>query len=87
VGVQALPDEGEAALRIADSDPGLLGEPCADADDTSYLPMFRLPMLVSEGTKEVMGAARERAVRREIPLVASTADLFGTGTTPRTGPR
>lgn len=32
--------------------PEVIGEPYADADGTPYLPMFRQPVLVFEGTKE-----------------------------------
>lgn len=59
--------------------PELIGEPYADADGTGYLPMFRQPVLVFEGTKETLVSAHQRAVRRELPLAVFTADLFATG--------
>ena len=61
------------------ANPELLGEPYADADGTLYLPMFRQPVLVFEGDKEVLTAAHERAVRRGLPTAVFTAELFGTG--------
>ncbi|MFJ3589453.1 DUF2000 family protein [Streptomyces sp. NPDC090231] len=59
--------------------PELVGEPYADADDTSYLPMFRQPVLVLEGGKEVLTAAHTRAISRGVPLSVFTFDLFSTG--------
>jgi hypothetical protein len=61
------------------TDPGLIGEPYADADGTAYLPMFRQPVLVLAGDKAVLTAAHERAVRRGLPVAVFTAELFGTG--------
>ncbi len=59
--------------------PEVIGEPYADADDTPYLPMFRQPVLVFAGSKEVLTAAHQRAVGRNLPLAVFTSDLFGTG--------
>lgn len=59
--------------------PEVVGEPYADADDTSYLPMFRQPVLVFEGTKELLTTAHGRAVGRGVPLSVFTSDLFATG--------
>ncbi|MFD9376436.1 DUF2000 family protein [Streptomyces sp. NPDC059999] len=59
--------------------PEVVGEPYQDADGTSYLPMFRQPVLVFEGGKEAVTAAHERAVRRGLPTAVFTSDLFGTG--------
>jgi hypothetical protein len=59
--------------------PELIGEPYEDADGTPYLPMFRQPVLVLEGSKEVLTAAHQRTVARELPLAVFTADLFETG--------
>jgi hypothetical protein len=63
------------------ADPGLLGEPYADADadGTPYLPMFRQPVLVLAGDAEVLAAAHERAVRRGMPAAVFTEELFSTG--------
>lgn len=64
---------------LAAAYPQLLGEPYADADGTAYLPMFGQPVLVLEGGKEVLKAAHERSLRRELPVSVFTGDLFRTG--------
>lgn len=64
---------------IAAANPGLLGEPYADADGTAYLPMFGQPVLVLAGSKETLAAAHRRAVARGVPISVFTADLFATG--------
>lgn len=64
---------------IAQRAPEVIGEPYADADGTEYLPMFRQPVLVFEGSKEDLGAAHGRAVSRDVALAVFTADLFATG--------
>ncbi|WP_240979637.1 DUF2000 domain-containing protein [Streptomyces sp. HNM0574] len=59
--------------------PELIGAPYEDADGTGYLPMFRQPVLVLEGTKETLTAAHGRALSRALPRAVFTADLFSTG--------
>ncbi|MFJ8083779.1 DUF2000 family protein [Streptomyces sp. NPDC096205] len=59
--------------------PEVIGEPYADADGTPYLPMFRQPVLVFEGTKETLTAAHGRALARALPRALFTSDLFATG--------
>ncbi|MFJ7201042.1 MULTISPECIES: DUF2000 family protein [unclassified Streptomyces] len=59
--------------------PEVIGEPYADADGTAYLPMFRQPVLVFEGTKEMLTTAHGRALSRLLPSAVFTSDLFGTG--------
>jgi hypothetical protein len=59
--------------------PEVIGEPYEDADGTRYLPMFRQPVMVFEGTKETLTKSRERAVSRAVALSVFTADLFATG--------
>ncbi|MEU5685914.1 DUF2000 domain-containing protein [Streptomyces venezuelae] len=59
--------------------PEVVGEPYADADGTPYLPMFRQPVMVFEGTKEVVTAAHRRALSRDLPRSVFTSDLFATG--------
>jgi hypothetical protein len=66
-------------VQIAAVNPQLVGEPYADADDQSYLPLLGIPVLVFEGSKENLVAARERALRRELPLAVYTSDMFRTG--------
>ena len=64
---------------IGQRNPEVIGEPYADADGRQYLPMFRQPVLVFEGSKEALAASYERAVSREVALSVFTADLFATG--------
>ncbi len=59
--------------------PEVIGERYADADGTPYLPMFRQPVLVFEGTKETLTAAHGRALSRGLPRAVFTSDLFTTG--------
>ncbi|MFJ9907056.1 DUF2000 family protein [Streptomyces sp. NPDC101152] len=59
--------------------PEVIGEPYADADDVPYLPMFRQPVLVFEGTKETLTAAHTRALSRALPRALFTSDLFTSG--------
>lgn len=59
--------------------PEVIGEPYADADDTPYLPMFRQPVMVFEGSKELLTTAHTRAVGRGVTLSVFTSDLFATG--------
>ncbi|QGV79080.1 DUF2000 domain-containing protein [Streptomyces ficellus] len=59
--------------------PEVIGEPYADADGSPYLPMFRQPVLVFEGTKETLTAAHRRALARSLPRSVFTSDLFTTG--------
>ncbi|MFE9450519.1 DUF2000 family protein [Streptomyces sp. NPDC006739] len=59
--------------------PEVIGEPYEDADGVPYLPMFRQPVLVLEGTKEALTAAHARALSRALPRSVFTSDLFTTG--------
>ena len=59
--------------------PQLVGEPYGDADGTAYLAMLGQPVLVLEGTRDVLTAAHERSLRRDIPISVFTTDLFRTG--------
>jgi hypothetical protein len=59
--------------------PEVIGEPYEDADGTAYLPMFRQPVMVFEGTKELLATALDRALTRALPRALFTSDLFATG--------
>jgi hypothetical protein len=59
--------------------PEVMGEPYEDADGTPYLPMFRQPVLVFEGDKQMLTTAHTRALSRALPRSLFTADLFATG--------
>lgn len=67
------------ASGIAAANPQLVGEPYADADGTSYLPLLGMPVLVFAGSKEAITTARERAVRRQLAVAVYTSDMFRTG--------
>jgi hypothetical protein len=56
----------------------VIGEPYSDADETPYLPMFRQPVMVFQGSKEVLTAAHQRALGRGLPLAVFTSELFTT---------
>jgi hypothetical protein len=64
---------------LGTASPEVIGEPYADADGTAYLPMFRQPVLVFEGTKETLAAAHNRALSRSLPTAVFSSDLFSTG--------
>lgn len=59
--------------------PELVGEPYRDGDGVTYLPMFGQPAVVLTGSKEVLTAAHQRALGRELPMSVFTRDLFDTG--------
>lgn len=64
---------------IAGTRAEVVGEPYEDGDGQTYLPMFRQPVLVFEGSKEFMRTAHERALRRGIEHSVFTQELFATG--------
>ncbi|WP_034088058.1 DUF2000 domain-containing protein [Streptacidiphilus albus] len=59
--------------------PEVVGEPYRDVDGAEYLPMFRQPVLVFQGSKETMAAAHGRARARALASAVFTSDLFRTG--------
>ncbi len=64
---------------IAAAHPQLVGEPYLDADDTAYLPLLGMPVLVFEADRELLRSVRDRAVRRALPLAVYTSSMFATG--------
>jgi hypothetical protein len=64
---------------IAGTAPSLLGEPYLDADGTRYLPMFGQPVLVFQGSADVLTAAHQRALGRNMMMSIFTSELFATG--------
>lgn len=64
---------------IAGTRPEVVGEPYEDADGVTYLPMFRQPVMVFEGSKEFMATAHQRALQRGIEHSVFTQELFATG--------
>jgi hypothetical protein len=59
--------------------PELVGAPYQDADGQHYLKLLGIPVLVFEGTSDVLTAARRRAIQRAIPVAIYTRDMFATG--------
>ncbi|WP_166352738.1 DUF2000 family protein [Phytoactinopolyspora limicola] len=64
---------------LASADPELIGEPYEDADGTTYLPMFRQPVMIFSGAKEVMARAHAKALDRGLRFAVFTSELFETG--------
>jgi hypothetical protein len=64
---------------LAGTNAELIGEPYQDASEVEYLPMFRQPVLIFAGAKEVLTATHSRALGRGVPMAVFTSDLFGTG--------
>lgn len=56
-----------------------MGLPYVDADDTSYLPLLGMPVLVLEGDRETLQVVRARAVRRSMSVALYTGGMFRTG--------
>ena len=67
------------ASGIAAANPQLIGAPYADADGQVYLALLGIPVLVFEAGADVLVAARERALRRDLPIAIYTTDMFRTG--------
>lgn len=59
--------------------PELVGEPYADADGAGYLPLLGQPVVVLQGTADVLRTAHGRALGRGLPLAVFTAQMFATG--------
>ncbi|SIM79637.1 DUF2000 domain-containing protein [Micromonospora cremea] len=64
---------------VANAEPELLGEEYRDADGTTYLPMFRQPVLVFAGDRATLAGAHSRALTRGLRLSIFTQELFATG--------
>ncbi|BFO22666.1 hypothetical protein SHKM778_90540 [Streptomyces sp. KM77-8] len=67
--------------------PELIGEAYADADAVPYLPMFRQPVLVFQGPKEVLRSAHTRTLTRSLPERSSPRTSSPPATTRPTGQR
>jgi len=64
---------------LGTAEPEVVGEPYEDAAGNAYLPMFRQPVMIFEGTKETLTAAHARVLSRALPRAVFTSDLFATG--------
>src|SRR5258708_37721816 len=58
---------------IGTARPEVVGEAYEDADGTRYLAEFRQPVLVFEGSKELLAAAWSKALARELDPSGFTA--------------
>lgn len=67
------------ATGLAAAYPQLVGDPYEDADGEKYLRLFGMPILVFEVSADDLKAARNRALRRQIPMAVYTGDMFATG--------
>ncbi|MFP5022101.1 DUF2000 family protein [Pseudonocardia phyllosphaerae] len=67
------------AAGVAAGVPELIGEPYADADGTTYLATFGLPVLVRAGDAGALAACRARAADRGLPVSVFTSAMFRTG--------
>ena len=64
---------------IATSAPDLVGEPYADADGATYLPMLRQPVIILTADAALLHSARAKASSRDdIALAVYTRELFAT---------
>lgn len=76
---QALNVTAFTVSAIAAADPTLIGEPYADADGTTYLPMVGQPVLLFEADGEALRGVHAAALRRGLSLAVYTRELFSTG--------
>jgi hypothetical protein len=67
------------ASGITAAHPQLVGEPYQDADGTTYHALLGQPVMVLQGSAQLVHEARRRAVRRDLPVAVFTADMFATG--------
>lgn len=56
-----------------------IGKPYEDGSGNRYLEMFRQPVLIYVADGPGLGAVRERAAAREMPIAIYTEDMFATG--------
>ncbi|WP_239124282.1 DUF2000 domain-containing protein [Rhizocola hellebori] len=64
---------------IAGTERELIGEEYVDADGTVYLPMFRQPVLIFSGDRQLLTNAHTRALSRGLRISIFTSELFSTG--------
>lgn len=64
---------------LGTAEPEVVGEAYEDADANAYLPMFRQPVMVLEGTAAQLTGAHAKALARRMRLSLFTTELFATG--------
>ncbi|KAA9379294.1 DUF2000 domain-containing protein [Microbispora cellulosiformans] len=67
------------ASAVAGGVPEVIGEPYEDGSGTSYLPMFRQPVLVYAADAAELARVRERAVERGLDVAVYIEEMFKTG--------
>lgn len=76
---QALNVTAFLVSGIAATTPEVIGDDYADADGVRYLPMFGQPVLVFQGSADVLKKAHQRALERNWKFAVFTEELFQTG--------
>ncbi|MBB5627693.1 DUF2000 family protein [Sphaerisporangium krabiense] len=66
------------ASAIAAATEDIIGEPYKDADDNTYLPMFRQPVLIYSATPEALTRTHAQALTRKIPTALYIEAMFKT---------
>jgi hypothetical protein len=64
---------------VVGSEPGLIGEPYADADGTGYLALLRQPVVVLRGDAEMLRTGHARALSRGLVPAVYISAMFATG--------
>ncbi|WP_182905231.1 DUF2000 family protein [Microbispora sp. H13382] len=67
------------ASAVVGGVPEVTGEPYEDGSGTSYLPMFRQPVLVYAADPAGLARARARAVERGLAVAVYIEEMFETG--------
>lgn len=67
------------ASAVAGGRPEVIGAAYADAAGTTYLPMFRQPVLVYGATAEELASVHERALARQLDVAVYIEEMFKTG--------
>jgi hypothetical protein len=67
------------ASAVAGGAPEVIGEPYEDGSGTTYLSMFRQPVLVYAADLEALRRVRGLAVGRDLATAVFTEDMFKTG--------
>ncbi|MEV4293555.1 DUF2000 domain-containing protein [Microbispora rosea] len=67
------------ASAVAGGAPEVIGEPYEDGSGTSYLPMFRQPVLVYAADPAGLAGVRARAVERGLAVAVYIEEMFKTG--------
>ena len=67
------------ASAVAGGAPEVIGERYEDASGTTYLPMFRQPVLVYAADAEALGRVHGRAVARDLHVAVYIEEMFKTG--------